>query len=101
MASKLKVDLEKLGYLNFKIDFDLDAFEEKEKLEQCILDKSFGPQVIRTSSWADVEAQLCVKSEKELDAVLHEIRDQFSEQLRGYEVYEFTDEVKNVYMPGF
>jgi len=101
VASKLKVDLEKLGYLNFKIDFDLDAFEEKEKLEQCILDKSFGPQVIRTSSWADVEAQLCVKSEKELDAGLHEIRDQFSEQLRGYEVYEFTDEVKNVYMPGF
>ena len=101
VSTRLHINNELLGYTFFKVDFGLEDFKDKEKIEQWVLDTPYAPHIIRTSAWADVEVQLCVKSAKELDSILHEARDQFSPNIRNYEIHEFTDEVKRAYVPEF
>ncbi len=101
VAPRTRINFGALGYSFYKVDFDLEKFEENGRLEKWMLEKPNAPHIIRSSSGADAEVQLCVKSSKELDSILKEAKDEFSETLRSYEIHEFTHEIKSEYMPEF
>ena len=51
--------------------------------------------IIRTIGWADLELQVYAKSSKELHEVLHEIRDEFTEDIQDYDFFEYSKKMKD------
>ena len=94
------LDYEKLGYSAYKIDFNLDSFDGKEKMEEYLVSKQGVTNLIRSAGWADVEIRACVRTLKELGALLNEVQDEFP-IIRDCDSYGFSEEVKLTYMPAF
>ena len=94
-------DLDKLGFSVYKVDFNLDNLENKEKIEQHLLSRKNVSNLIKTANWADVETCMVVKSSKDLYSVIHEVNDAFPDSIRDFDVFELPEQVKTVYMPDF
>ena len=95
------LDMEMLGYTVHKVDFSLNSTKDLENMEAKVLGKANVSYLVRTAGYADIETRIHARTSKELYSVIHEIMDDLSEDFRDYNLFEFTNEVKTVYMPDF
>lgn len=94
-------NIEKLGYIYYKIYFNLQntSLPELKKLDQFILNHPnivYRDYVIGGHS-CEIEAQ--VKNEKELRNLIDEMKKEFSSIIRSYEVLHYFKEHKMLSMP--
>jgi Lrp/AsnC family leucine-responsive transcriptional regulator len=94
-------NMEKLGYVYYKIYFDLQNTtpELLRKLDQFILNY---PNIIYRDyviSGHPCEIEVQVKNEKELRALIDEMKKEFSTIIRNYEVLHYFKEHKMLSMP--
>ena len=89
------IDVERLGYRIYKVDFHLSSLRNKKGIEGLIMTKPAVSNILRTIGWADLELQVYAKSSKELNEVLHEIRDEFTEDIQDYDFFEYSKKMKD------
>lgn len=96
-AYRVYIDLEKIGYEYYKINFILNDFE---KYGQFLQFCDMAPEIIyfdRTISEYDFEIDIEIKSKKELLDLLKEIKNKFN--IRDAEVFTFEQYYKLESMP--
>ena len=93
------LDLDKIGYYWYKVDFYINDFKRKKEL---LAFASAHPNIIYAYDAigaADFEIELEVRGTDELLGVIDEIRSRFSDLIINYEYYLWSREHKLLYMP--
>jgi DNA-binding Lrp family transcriptional regulator len=92
------IDFEKLGYTTYRVDFKLNSRKKLNEIRKYVLGKPGVSHLFHTLGWADVEIELFARSSKELNAMLHDISDQFPEDIREYELIEYLSVTKDNFL---
>jgi DNA-binding Lrp family transcriptional regulator len=98
---KPKVDIEKLGYTFFKLEFSLATLTNHQKFEKYLLDRAEVANLIRSAGCADSEILIVTKNSKGLYSISNQIRDEFSDDINSYDFFAIPKMVKEAYMPDF
>jgi len=89
------VDMNKLGYSLYKADINLAARANMADIEKYILNKPGVSHILKTIGWADIEMQAYSKTSRALSALLHEIQDQFPDDVQDYSFFEYFSTTKD------
>lgn len=94
-------NLNKLGYLYFKVHFSLRNLtkEKKDKIFSFIHNHSNTVHTTELVGGHDLETEFQVKTNGELYEYLKEIRKKFSDIIKDYEFMQYTKEEKFTYLP--
>ena len=95
------VDMKQLGYTSYKVDMNLDSLENQQRMEDYLLKNPNVSNIIRTIGWADLEIKVYARSCKEFRSVMCTIRDEFPDDLRYYDFFEYPETIKESFMPVF
>ncbi len=93
------VDSAKLGYTLYKMDFnlkDVSAYDSMEKFAREHFDIFY---LDKTIGWADIEIDTYAKSPARLYEIMEEIRSKFSDKIRSYGFFTYSEITKVKYMP--
>lgn len=96
-----KINMEKLGYSQYKVDINLYSTKEHEKMQLELLTNPNVYSLINTIGWADLEVRMFARNSKQFFCMLHKIRDEFSDDVVGFESFQYPEIVKNEYMSDF
>lgn len=93
---KILLDLEKLGYLFYKIHFKLQNCDEKtlRKFKQIIFQH---PNIVYEDSaigGPDIEIEVQVEDTEKFHKIIKELRDKFSDVIKEYETMQYLKEHK-------
>jgi len=89
------VDMEKLGYNTYKVDLNLHTRERMKDIEAYALAKPGVSHLLKTIGWADIELQVYSRNSQELKSLLHEIQDQFPDDIQDYSLFEYLGTEKD------
>jgi len=89
------IDYESLGYRLYKVDLSLSSLGRKKDIEDYIFTKPAVSHILRTIGWADLEIQVYAQSSKELTGVLREMQYEFTEDIQGYDFFEYSKKMKD------
>ena len=95
------LNINKLGYIYFKVHITLQNLTEQKKSEIF----SFIHQHLKTVhttelvGGSDLETEFQVRNNNELYECIKEIRNKFGDIIRDYEFMQYTDEYKFTYLP--
>ncbi len=101
LAYRSLIDLEKIGYHLYKIILRLQNFSEKEEAElisYCRANNNIIQYIRLVGNW-DVEIEVEIENENKLYNIINEVRDQFSNIIKDYEVFHITEEHKLNFYP--
>ncbi|MCK5449515.1 winged helix-turn-helix transcriptional regulator [Candidatus Pacearchaeota archaeon] len=95
------LNINKLGYMYFKVHFTLQNLTQKKKEEifNFIHIHSNTVHTTELVGGADLETEFQVKSNAELYKYIQDMRMKFGENIREYEFMQYTDEYKFTYLP--
>lgn len=80
------LNLEKLGYLYFKVDFFLSSLDRQEELEKRLEKERSVLTIMKTSGNADVAITMYSKSIYELNAFIKSLMEEFPGVISSYQV---------------
>ncbi|MFH0974134.1 MAG: Lrp/AsnC family transcriptional regulator [Candidatus Micrarchaeota archaeon] len=96
---RASIDVDKLGFEFYKVDFALASTVDREKIrEYCHLNSNIY-QVNETIGGADLEVELHVRSLKELLEKIEGLKNAFPNTIESFEQYRLWGEEKMVYFP--
>jgi len=99
---KARFDLEKLGYLYFKVNFSMhNANREKEKEFRNFVKAH--PNIIyddEVLGGDDFEIEIQVKDRDALRGILEDVQAQFAKLIKEYKIMEYYKEHKYLFFPG-
>lgn len=87
---KIGLNLEKLGYESYRVDFQLTSTEKNRELhEYCKQHKNIY-QINKTIGGADLEIEVIVKDLRQLITIIDDIKQKYSTTINDAEFFAFT-----------
>lgn len=96
---RAKINVAKLGYSLYKVEFYLDDLEKLGELESFAENQPNLVYIDETIGGGDFEAEFHLKSEQEMKAVLKKFKEKFFEAIREVEYIVYSKELKYAYFP--
>lgn len=99
LGFRAMIDLSKIGYYWYKIEFELEKYEVKKDLLSYF---QVHPNIVyayETIGGPDLEVELEVRSYEEFKSILDDIREKYGESIRNYEHMLWYKEHKLTFMP--
>jgi Lrp/AsnC family leucine-responsive transcriptional regulator len=88
---KINLDLPKLGYQGYRVDFLLDSIERNQELFEYLKQHKYFYQVNKSIGGADFETEIVVESLNHLLVLLDEVMQRFSDVIKGYEYFGYSE----------
>lgn len=94
------INMEKLGYVSYKIDFYLRTLDRLQEMEEFAKQHPAIIARMRTIGGADYEIELLAKTVVEMRKIIEEIRIRFPEEVDHFRIHRFEYTLKQIYLPG-
>lgn len=88
---KINLDLPKLGYQGYRVDFLLNSVARNAELFEYLKRHKYFYQINRSIGGADFETEIVVESLAHLLDILEEVVKRFSDVIRGYEYFGYSE----------
>ena len=88
---KIDLDLPKLGYQGYRVDFSLNSVSKIDELFTYIKHHKYFYQINKSIGGADLETEIVVKDLAHLLAILEETVSQFKDVIKNYEYMGYTE----------
>lgn len=88
---KINLNLPKMGYQGYRVDFLLNSVSRNAELFQYIKQHKYFYQINRSIGGADFETEIVVKSLNHLLEILEEVVKRFSDVIKGYEYFGYSE----------
>ena len=88
---KINLNLQKLGYQGYRVDFLLNSIERNKELFEYIKRHKYFYQINCSIGGADFETEIIVKDLNSLLDILEDVVKNFSNVIRSYEYFGYTD----------
>lgn len=93
------LDMEKLGYTLYKIDFNLKSTSAYKKIQEFAKEHDDIFCLVKTIGWADVELEVYSKTTQRFYEILDEIRTKFDDVISDYSFFMYSKIIKFRYTP--
>ncbi|MBI2079619.1 Lrp/AsnC family transcriptional regulator [Candidatus Micrarchaeota archaeon] len=93
------LNMEKLGYTLYKIDFNLRNSEAYEKIKNFAQEHGDIFCLVKTVGWADVELEVYAKNTQKFYEIVEDIRKRFDGVIRDYNFFMYSKIIKFRYTP--
>jgi len=87
---KIDLNLPKLGFQGYRVDFELNSMEKSKELFEYIKYHKYFYQINKSIGGADFECEIVVKDLAHLLTILEEIMDKFKGAIKSYEYMGYT-----------
>ncbi len=88
---KINLDLQKLGYQGYRVDFLLNSTSRNKELFAYIKQHKYFYQINRSIGGADFETEIVVKDLNHLLEILEEVVDRFKDVIKSYEYFGYSE----------
>ena len=88
---KINLDLPKMGFQGYRVDFLLNSITENDKLFHYIKHHKYFYQINRSIGGADFEAEIVVKNLSHLLEILEEVVKKFNNVIKRYEYFGYSE----------
>ncbi len=88
---KMNMNLQKLGFQGYRVDFLLNSVKRNKELFEYLKQHKYFYQVNKSIGGADFETEIVVKDLSHLLDILEEVVKQFSDVIKGYEYFGYTE----------
>jgi len=88
---KINPNLQKLGYQGYRVDFLLNSVKRNKELFEYLKQHKYFYQINKSIGGADFETEIVVKDFKHLLEVLEEVVERFSDVIKSYEHFGYTE----------
>ncbi len=88
---KINLNLQKLGYQGYRVDFLLNSIKRNKELFNYIKYHKYFYQINKSIGGADFEAEIVVENLSHLLEILEEVVKEFRDVIRGYEYFGYTE----------
>ena len=90
----VNIDLDRLGYHWFKVDFFLKEYNLKHKIIKYVEENPYLSAVDHTIDYADLELELYLKDINHLHQFIEDISIKFPKSIRNYKYFQTLDSIK-------
>ena len=101
LAFKPIVDMPKLGYTLYKVNYSLRSMENLKKLERFALSHQNVFHVDKTVGLADFEFSAYCMSIRDFYSLMDEFNNHFSKDIKDYDFFSYSELTKMSYVPEF
>lgn len=91
VGHKINPNLQKMGYQGYRVDFLLNSVRRSKELFEYIKQHKYFYQINKSIGGADFETEVVVKDLNHLLEILEEIVKIFSDVIKGYEYFGYTE----------
>lgn len=88
---KIDMDLSKLGYQGYRVDFSLNSTVRNSELFEYLKQHRYFYQVNKSIGGADFETEIVVEDLQHLLAILEDVVDRFRDVVRNYEYFGYSN----------
>jgi len=88
---KINPNLQKMGYQGYRVDFLLNSVTRNKELFEYIKQHKYFYQINKSIGGADFETEIVVKDLSHLLQILEEVVKKFSDVIKGYEYFGYTE----------
>lgn len=88
---KINLNLQKLGYQGYRVDFLLNSIKRNEELFNYIKNHKYFYQINKSIGGADFETEIIVRDLSHLLEILEEVVKKFSDVIKGYKYFGYTE----------
>lgn len=88
---KINPNLQKMGYQGYRVDFLLNSIKRNKELFEYLKQHKYFYQINKSIGGADFETEIVVKDLNHLLEVLEEVVKRFSNVIKGYEYFGYTE----------
>jgi len=88
---KINPNLQKLGFQGYRVDFLLNSVKRNKELFEYLKQHKYFYQINKSIGGADFETEIVVKDLSHLLEILEEVVKQFSDVIKGYEYFGYTE----------
>lgn len=88
---KINLNLRKMDYQGYRVDFLLNSIKRNKELFEYIKQHKYFYQINKSIGGADFETEIVVKDLNHLLEILEEVVKRFSDVIRGYEYFGYTE----------
>lgn len=88
---KINPNLQKMGYQGYRVDFLLNSIKRNSELFEYLKQHKYFYQVNKSIGGADFETEVVVKDLSHLLDLLEEVMKRFSDVMKGYEYFGYTE----------
>ena len=88
---KIDLDLPKLGYQGYRVDFSLNSMSRINEILDYIKNHKYFYQINKSIGGADLETEIVVKDLSHLLSILEEMMAKFKDVIKNYEYMGYTE----------
>ncbi len=88
---KVDLDLPKLGYQGYRVDFSLNSMSKIDEILEYIKNHKYFYQINKSIGGADLETEIVVKDLSHLLSILEEMMTKFKDVIKNYEYMGYTE----------
>ncbi len=88
---KINPNLQKMGYQGYRVDFLLNSIKRNKELFEYLKQHKYFYQINKSIGGADFETEIVVKDLNNLLEILEEVVKRFSDTIKGYEYFGYTE----------
>ncbi|HLC91063.1 MAG TPA: Lrp/AsnC family transcriptional regulator [Candidatus Nanoarchaeia archaeon] len=88
---KINPNLQKMGYQGYRVDFLLNSMKRNKELFEYLKQHKYFYQINKSIGGADFETEIVVRDLSHLLEVLEEVVKRFSDVIKGYEYFGYTE----------
>lgn len=88
---KINPNLQQMGYQGYRVDFLLNSIKRNKELFEYLKQHKYFYQINKSIGGADFETEIVVKDLNHLLEVLEEVVKRFSDVIKGYEYFGYTE----------
>lgn len=88
---KINLNLQKMGFQGYRVDFLLNSVKRNKELFEYIKQHKYFYQINKSIGGADFETEIVVKDLNHLLEILEETVNRFSDVIRGYEYFGYSE----------
>ncbi len=87
LGFSIEIDLEKIGYQGWKVDFYLSEYNKINQIIKYIEKNPFLKSVDYTIGYADLELELIVRNINQLHSIIEDLHSKFPKIIRSYDYF--------------
>lgn len=88
---KINLNLEKLGYQGYRVDFSLNSIKNNQEIFNYIKNHKYFYQINNSIGGADFETEIVVKNLHHLLDILEEVMEKFKGTIKSYEYFGYSE----------
>src|SRR3989344_3985932 len=88
---KINPNLQKMGFQGYRVDFLLNSIKRNNELFEYLKQHKYFYQINKSIGGADFETEIVVRDLNHLLEVLEEVVQRFSDVIKGYEYFGYTE----------